>query len=160
MPEAHSPISPTAGFAVSGNFHHIGFVVASICKTGAHFASAIGIPWSGEIIHDALQQARVTFLRSCIGEPAIELVEPDGDRSPLHKFLTRGGGLHHVCYEVDSVRAELAQRRAAGCLIVKQPMPAAAFGGRLIAWVYSPQKLLIEYLERDRESCKCRAANE
>jgi methylmalonyl-CoA/ethylmalonyl-CoA epimerase len=130
----------------------VGFVVASIAEIGAELASSIGISWSGEIIHDRLQQARVTFLRSRFNEPAIELVEPDGENSVLHRFLARGGGLHHVCYEVDSVSAQLEQSRAAGCLIVKRPLPAAAFGGRLIAWVYSRQKLLVEYLERDRGS--------
>jgi hypothetical protein len=32
--------------------------------------------------------------------------------------------------------------------VVKNPLPAVAFGGRRIAWVYTPEKLLVEYLER------------
>lgn len=153
MPESQIPQSRPAISPGPRRFHHVGFVVASIAEIGQEFASSIGIQWNRKVIHDPLQQARVTFLRSAgSNDPAIELVEPDGDKSPLHKFLARGGGLHHVCYEVDLVSAQLEQCRAAGCLIVKQPLPAAAFGGRLIAWVYSPQKLLIEYLERDRGS--------
>ena len=131
------------------HFHHVGFVVASIQEMGPAFAKSLGAEWNGEIIHDPLQEARVTFLR-CEGpaSPAIELVEPAGDNSPLHKFLSRGGGLHHVCYEVDLLEERLEQSRSAGCLIVRKPLPAVAFGGRRIAWIYTREKLLVEYLER------------
>jgi methylmalonyl-CoA/ethylmalonyl-CoA epimerase len=131
------------------SFHHVGFAVASIEKIAPGFAKSLGADWEGEIIHDPLQEARVTFLYS--GDernPAVELVEPAGEASPLHKFLSRGGGLHHICYEVDSLDAQLRECRAAGCLVVKNPLPAAAFAGRRIAWVYTPEKLLAEYLER------------
>ncbi len=139
----------TAAMPKPAGFHHVGFVVASIAKVGEGFARSLGARWNGEIIHDPLQEARVTFL--LMGDPdspAVELVEPAGEKSPLHKFLERGGGLHHVCYEVGSLEAQLEQSRTAGCLIAKQPLPAVAFGGRRIAWVYTPQKLLVEYLER------------
>jgi methylmalonyl-CoA/ethylmalonyl-CoA epimerase len=116
---------------------------------GKDFAHSIGAQWGGEIIHDPLQAARVTFMRWGGPEaPAIELVEPAGENSPLRKFVMKGGGLHHVCYEVDSLDIQLEQSRAAGCLVVKNPLPAVAFGGRRIAWVYTRQKLLVEYLER------------
>jgi len=131
------------------SFHHVGYVVASIASVGWAFAQSLGATWDGVIIHDPHQAARVTFLR-CGGpeSPAVELVEPAGEKSPLHKFVAKGGGLHHVCYEVDSLETQLEQGRTAGCLVVKNPLPAVAFGGRRIAWVYTRQKLLVEYLER------------
>jgi methylmalonyl-CoA/ethylmalonyl-CoA epimerase len=129
--------------------HHVGFVVAAIADAGPELAKAIGIAWNGEIIHDPLQSAQVAFLRGRASpSAALELVQPDGPESALHKFLAKGGGLHHVCYEVDSLEEQLRQSRAAGCLVVQSPTPAIAFGGRKIAWVYTPQKLLVEYLER------------
>jgi methylmalonyl-CoA/ethylmalonyl-CoA epimerase len=133
----------------SASFHHVGYVVNSIAQVGQDFARSLGAEWDSVIIHDPLQEARVTFMR-CAGpeSPAVELVEPAGDASPLHKVVAKGGGLHHVCYEVDSLDAQLAQSRAAGCLVVKNPLPAVAFGGRRVAWVYTRQKLLVEYLER------------
>jgi methylmalonyl-CoA/ethylmalonyl-CoA epimerase len=133
----------------SVDLHHVGFAVASIAAVGEAFARCLGVRWDGTIIHDPLQQARVAFLQCGSSRgPSLELIEPSGDESPLHRFLTKGGGLHHVCYEVDSVRAQLEQSRAAGCLIVKPPLPAVAFAGRHVAWVYTCQKLLVEYLER------------
>ena len=142
--EREGPSSPKPA-----HFHHVGFVVASIQGVGANFAKSLGTDWSGEIIHDPLQGARVTFLR-CGGPEtaAVELVEPTGESSPLHKFLSRGGGLHHVCYEVDLLEAELKRSRSSGSLMVRKPLPAVAFGGRRIAWVYTSEKLLVEYLER------------
>jgi len=145
-----TPISPSAK---PPTLHHVGFVVASISQVGSKFAESLGAQWNGDIIHDPLQEARVTFLR-CAGPetPAVELVEPDGEKSQLQNFLRRGGGLHHVCFEVDSLNAQLEQSRAAGCLLLRKPLPAAAFGGRLIAWVYTREKLLLEYLERSSAS--------
>jgi methylmalonyl-CoA/ethylmalonyl-CoA epimerase len=131
-------------------FHHVGLVVHSIAQEGADYARSLGASWNGDIIHDPLQQARVTFMRCGAPDgPAIELVEPDSEQSPLAKFLSKnGGGLHHLCYEVDSLDQQLAYCRSVGSLIVKPPAPAAAFGGRRIAWTYTKQKLLVEYLER------------
>ena len=139
--------APTATRPAS--FHHVGYVVSSIAQVGQDFARSLSAEWDGVIIHDPLQEARVTFMR-CAGpeSPAVELVEPAGDTSPLHKVVAKGGGLHHVCYEVDSLDAQLTESRAAGCLVVKNPLAAVAFGGRRIAWVYTRQKLLVEYLER------------
>lgn len=130
--------------------HHIGFVVVSIEKTVDRFARSISAQWDGQIIADPLQGVRVTFLRSITSpnESLIELVEPAGDKSPVQNFLKRGGGLHHLCYEVDSLAAQLHLSRTLGGLVVRQPMPAVAFGGREIAWVYTADKLLTEYLER------------
>ena len=151
MPE---PSATSAGIEAGSSFktarfHHVGFVVASIENIGQQLSRALGAAWNGEIIHDPLQEARVTFFRWGGPEtPAMELVEPAGEKSPLHKFVAKGGGLHHVCYEVDSLDSQLEKSRGAGCLVVKNPLPAVAFGGRRIAWVYTPQKLLVEYLEK------------
>jgi methylmalonyl-CoA/ethylmalonyl-CoA epimerase len=142
-------IAPSTTVTGVATLHHIGFVVASISQSGSEFAQSLAAEWNGEIIHDALQQARVSFMRCGVdGNPAIELVEPDSEKSPLNKFVAKGGGLHHICYEVDSLETQLEACRLNGSLIVKQPLPAVAFQGRRIAWVYTKQKLLVEYLER------------
>lgn len=129
--------------------HHIGFVVGSIREEIEGFAASVGATWNGEIFDDPLQQVRVTFLQPASPmEAAIELVEPKVDHSPVSRFLARGGGLHHLCYEVDDLEAELKLARVRGGLIVKPPLPAEAFKGRRIAWVVTRNRLVIEYLER------------
>jgi methylmalonyl-CoA/ethylmalonyl-CoA epimerase len=141
-----------ASWPKPATLHHVGFVVASIQQIGESFAKSLGVQWNKEVIHDPLQQARVSFLRCAgPGTPALELVEPDSEGSQLQNFLRCGGGLHHVCYEVDSLELQLHESRSSGCIVVRKPLPAAAFSGRLIAWVFTREKLLLEYLERAQD---------
>ena len=136
-------------WAPRGTFHHVGYVVASIQDVVQRYAQAIDADWDGAIIHDPNQMVRVTFIRGKIAaDPLIELVEPAGDKSPVLSFLNRGGGIHHICYVVDSLEKQLEACRSKGILVVRPPLPAAAFGNRRIAWVCTTDRFLIEYLER------------
>jgi len=130
--------------------HHIGYVVASIRQSAEGFARSLGMQWDGRIIHDPRQTVYVSFLYAAGDEtkPVIELVEPEGPQSVVARFLERGGGLHHLCYEVDDLSKQLEWTRANRDLIAQPPVPAVAFGGRRIAWVFTRSRLLIEYLER------------
>jgi methylmalonyl-CoA/ethylmalonyl-CoA epimerase len=132
----------------SGRLHHIGFVVSSIEKSVKNFSTSLELNWDSKIFEDPNQQVRVTFLQGLSSvDPLIELIEPAGEQSPVLSFLKRGGGLHHLCVQVDNLEEQLRKSRAAGGLITRQPLPAVAFGGRRIAWVFARNKLLIEYLE-------------
>jgi len=136
-------------WAPPGTFHHVGFVVASIQEIVQSFVQSLDAEWDGRIIHDPNQAVRVTFLRGKNpADPLFELVESAGEKSPVLSFAQKGGGLHHVCYVVDSLDVRLTQCRSQGMIVVRPPLPAAAFGGRRIAWVYTRDKLLVEYLER------------
>jgi methylmalonyl-CoA/ethylmalonyl-CoA epimerase len=131
--------------------HHVGFVVPSIAKVGTRFARSIAAEWDQRIIHDPLQKVSVAFLRpSSLEATQVELVEPLGEDSPVTAFLKTGGGLHHLCYEVDDLDAQLRKMRAERSMIAKPSLPAVAFQERRIAWVLTPERLLIEYLERDK----------
>jgi methylmalonyl-CoA/ethylmalonyl-CoA epimerase len=136
----------------NGTLHHLGFVVAWISKVAEEFAVYMGLRWDGEIIHDPLQRVRVSFFRPAdIRNPVFELVEPASAVSPVSNFLKKGGGLHHVCYEIDDLESALREARGTGLAIVAGPTPAVAFDGRRIAWVCSRSRLLMELLERDRK---------
>jgi methylmalonyl-CoA/ethylmalonyl-CoA epimerase len=134
------------------SFHHIGFVVPSIQPVATEFGKSFGFEWDDKIFHDTLQMVRVTFLRSQNpAEPLIELVESASSNSPVQRFLEQGGGLHHICYEVDSLDLQLKRSRAFRELVVRGPAPAIAFEQRRIAWVYTRNRLLVEYLEKVRD---------
>src|SRR5580704_5890256 len=124
-----STYKPTTEMAKSGpallqgaKLHHIGFAVRSISRSVENFAASIGASWNGEVIHDPLQQVRVTFMSHDIPGPLIELIEPADEKSPISKFVSSGGGLHHFCYEVKSLDDELVLARSVGGLIVKRPL--------------------------------------
>jgi len=134
-------------------FHHLGYVVPSIERAAKGFARSLALDWDGKIIHDPLQQVRVSFFRPHRDSgPVIELVEPSGSSSPVSRFLERGGGLHHLCYEVQCLEKQLAWSEKNGDLVIRTPVPAAAFYERRIAWIYTRSKMLVEYLERTRST--------
>jgi methylmalonyl-CoA/ethylmalonyl-CoA epimerase len=87
----------------------------------------------------------------------IELVEPAAPDSPVVNFLRKGGGLHHLCYEVSDLEAHLSRMRERGGMVVKRPLPAVAFENRRIAWVFTRQKLLLEFLEEEKRGLVNRA---
>lgn len=133
--------------------HHVGFVVADIAACVEGFALALQASWSGEVIVDPLQRVKVVFLTVSQEQALVELVEPAGPDSPVHRFLQeRSGGLHHLCYEVPDAEAELVRIRSCRGLIVSRPKPAVAFGGRQIAWALTREKLLLEFLEQDKRT--------
>lgn len=133
-----------------GAFHHIGFVVASIATSIQGFVSLLQADWDERVFHDPNQDVRVTFLKSRRSEedPLWELVEPADALSPVQAMAMKGGGLHHVCYVVENLEQALAEARSKGAIVTRKPAPAVAFGGRRIAWIYTRNRLLIEYLER------------
>ena len=143
-----APEPPVPEWA-DARFHHVGFVVASIEDRAPGFVRSLGAHWDGTIFADSLQQVRVTFLSVAADGMLVELVEPAAEKSPVHGFLAKGGGLHHLCYEVADLDGHLRHMRAQRSTIVRKPQPAVAFGGRRIAWVYTAENLLLEFLERD-----------
>ena len=137
--------------APATRFHHVGFVVASIEDSIGPFQASIGAARRSEITLDPIQSVKVAFLiQDQADAPQIELVEPVGQKSPVRRFLERGGGLHHVCYETADIEAQLKYMQTQGATLIRRPRPAAAFQGRQIAWVMTREKLLVEYLERFR----------
>lgn len=128
--------------------HHMGFVVADIATAMPAFVRSMAAEWDGKIFEDPLQRAKVAFLTTRAGDAQIELVQPVGNDSPVRRFLEeKGGGMHHLCFEVGDVEAELAAFRSRGAAIASRPKPAVAFGGRRIAWVITTEKFLVELLE-------------
>jgi methylmalonyl-CoA/ethylmalonyl-CoA epimerase len=103
------------------------------------------------IFTDPIQCSRVAFLSlPPSGALQLELVEPAASDSPVARFLEKGGGLHHLCYEVDDLQAQIQWMKSERAVLIRSPRPAVAFGGRLIAWMRTADSLLIEYLERHR----------
>src|ERR1051326_82026 len=71
------------------------------------------------------QKVRTAFLS--VGDSNLELLEPAGDDSPIAKFIEkRGEGIHHICFRVDDIEAQLAKLKAEGYRLVNEsPVPGA-----------------------------------
>jgi methylmalonyl-CoA/ethylmalonyl-CoA epimerase len=142
IPSTPPPVEPGM------RLHHAGFVVGSIPAGVEDFSKRLHATWDGKVTHDANQKVKVCFLH--LGDALIELVEPAASDSPVGRFLQKGGGLHHLCYEVDDLDAQLQLLSSRGAVITSPPLPAAAFANRRIGWVMTGQRLLLEFLESVR----------
>lgn len=123
-------------FGADAKFHHVGLVVQSIAQLASDTI----------ISEDEIQNVRVAFI--VIGGARIELVEPLSDDSPVSRNLRSGAKLLHLCFEVDQIEEAVSRARENGFRLIAHAVPAVAFGGRRIAWVYSSSWGLIELLER------------
>jgi methylmalonyl-CoA/ethylmalonyl-CoA epimerase len=125
--------------------NHIGIVVAEIDEALKFWRDAMGI----ELHHREEvpgQKAQVAFLP--IGDTEVELVQPTSEDSGAGKFLQeRGGGMHHLCFEVDDIKEKLMDLKTKGIrLINEEPIELP---GRKMAFIHpkSTGGVLVELYE-------------
>lgn len=129
-------------------FHHIGYAVRNIGEYLETFVQPLLAPVSvTEPVSDPIQRVTVCFVE-LPGGVLLELVEPLGADSPVNSVIgSQRGGLYHTCYEVDDLEQAIARFRARKCMPLGAPVPAAAFDGRRIVFLLTPQRDLIELVE-------------
>ncbi|CAA9351760.1 MAG: probable methylmalonyl-coA epimerase [uncultured Gemmatimonadetes bacterium] len=125
---------------------HVGIAVHSLDESLPVFESITGHKGHGRERVES-QGVEVVFLGT--GEGRLELLAPTRDDSAVARFLAkRGPGMHHLCYRVEDVAAELDRYRAAGAqLIDEAPRPGAH--GHRVAFIHpkSTNGVLVELLE-------------
>ena len=130
-------------------FHHVGILVANIEQHFKdHFTNELGITSIEGPVLDPNQKAFTAMIRTGLGA-GIELISPSGIDSPISPALENGGGMHHICYEVDDIESTIEKMRSAGMAPVSPPTPATLFGGLRVAFMYSKLGGLIELVESD-----------
>ncbi len=111
-----------------GAIDHVAVVVRSIEEALPRYASLFGLrPDEPPRVVEA-QAVRLCFLRTGTPPAArIELIEPlDGDTGVARFLASRGEGLHHVCFGVADVAAELDRLASLDVeLIDHAPRPGA-----------------------------------
>lgn len=132
-------------------FKHLGVAVARLDGVLDIYSDLFGYKLLSGPFSDPIQKVSVCFLGTDNpSDPVIELVAPAADDSPVRSILSRGGGAYHMCFETPQLDDALKGMVSRGCSLVRQPVPAVAFGGRLIAWVFTPTRQLIELLEGEQ----------
>jgi catechol 2,3-dioxygenase-like lactoylglutathione lyase family enzyme len=130
-------------------FSHLGMAVAQLGEAVAECERIFGQRVLSGPVDDPAQQARVCFVHGDQpGDIVLELVAPLSPDSHVARMLHRGISAYHVCYEVDNMEQALGEVRAHGCAVVHEPVAAVAYGGRRIAWFYTPSHRLVEVVER------------
>jgi len=108
---------------------HVAIAVRSIEAARSVYSGVLGLG-PGTIEEIPEQRVRAALLP--VGESRIELLEAAGEGSPIAAFLDkRGEGLHHICFEVDDLDAEITRLRAAGMRLVDQAPRTGAGGCRI-----------------------------
>ena len=131
---------------------HVGMAVSALAPTTELLRSLLGYRVVSGPFEDPRQRVQVSFLAAGEDDVAqIELVAPMAEDSPVKSLLGRGGAsAYHLCFETTDIDAALDYARSLGCMVVSEPVPAVAFGGRLIAWLYTPTRQLFELVEAEK----------
>ena len=129
---------------------HIAVAVNNVEEAAKFYQNMLGLSLSGvEVV--AGQKTKAGFFK--IGESNIELVQPTESDSPLVKFLeTKGQGIHHICFEVDDVEAEIKSLLEKGATMVDQKSRPGAHQTK-VAFIHpkSSNGVLIELCELPKD---------
>jgi methylmalonyl-CoA epimerase len=139
---------------------HIGFVVEDI-NTMKELFKTVGLDTGTEAVINPLQKVSASFVN--VGEKDdiyVELLEPASDDSPISNFLQKkGGGLHHLCFEVDDIEKASQELAAKGFRMAVSPEDCTAYDENLkrkckdstkIAFFIISKGVLIELIEKGR----------
>jgi methylmalonyl-CoA/ethylmalonyl-CoA epimerase len=128
---------------------HVGIVVGSLDRAAAYYVSAFGLRLVRDRIVDPLQDVELQFLEDADGT-RLELIHPLSESSPVARALKQGGGLNHICYRVEDLESSIEVMVANGAKVVREPLPAVAFDGRRVSFLYTRERELIEFVEAGR----------
>jgi methylmalonyl-CoA/ethylmalonyl-CoA epimerase len=140
--------------------HHIGLVVPRLSELVEVFRS-LGLKQATQPEPDPIQKVTASFITSGKGEETyIELLEPLSDDSPVTNFLGKtGGGLHHLCFEVEDIDSVVAELVEKGFKLVSPPVECEGYDRGFrpgstqptrIAFFLLDNKVLIELLEEGK----------
>ena len=118
-----------------GRLNHVAIAVRDIAKAANIYRGTLG----AEVSEPVPQPAHgVTTVFITLPNTKIELLEPLGEGSPIAKFLDRNpdGGIHHVCYEVDDIRAARDRLKAQGARVLGDGEPKTGAHGTPVLFLH------------------------
>jgi methylmalonyl-CoA/ethylmalonyl-CoA epimerase len=130
---------------------HVGVAVPSLKPATETLSALFGYRVVSGPFDDPIQKVSVNFLTKSDNDATeIELIAPLSEDSPITSMLAKsGGGAYHLCFETADIDQALVHAKDNGCMIVSPPVPAVAFGGRRIAWIYTRSRQLFELVEAE-----------
>jgi methylmalonyl-CoA/ethylmalonyl-CoA epimerase len=127
---------------------HIGIAVKSLDESLKFYTEALGLKVEGvEEIAD--QKVRIAFLP--LGDTEVELIESTSPDGPVAKFIeSRGEGLQHIAYRVESVEEALKELKEKGVRLIDEK-PRYGAGNARIAFIHpkATNGVLVEISERE-----------
>ena len=136
-----------------GRLNHIGIATPDVEAAARTYAGLYGATRTHEAFDMPKQGVRVKFID--LANSQIELLEPLGEASPLHRFLQRNpaGGQHHVCFEVPDIIAARDAMRARGARVLGDGEPAIGAHGVPVIFVHPKDTggVLVELMQQPQE---------
>ena len=118
-----------------GRLNHVAIATPDLAAATARYRDALGATVSEP---QAIPEHGVTVVFVELPNTKVELLEPLGEDSPIAAFLERqpAGGMHHVCYEVDDIRAAMATLTAAGARVLGDGEPKIGAHGKPVVFLH------------------------
>ncbi len=100
-----------------GRLNHVAIVVPDLEAAASQYRQTLGAEVGQP---EALPDHGVRVVFVTLANTKIELMTPLGPDSPIAGFLSRnpGGGMHHLCYEVQDIAAARDRLLAAGARVL------------------------------------------
>ena len=118
-----------------GRLNHVAIAVRDLAKATAIYRDLL----AAEVSAATPQPAHgVTTVFVALPNTKIELLEPLGEDSPIARFLERNpeGGIHHICYEVDDIRAAREALKPAGARVLGDGEPKIGAHGKPVLFLH------------------------
>jgi methylmalonyl-CoA/ethylmalonyl-CoA epimerase len=118
-----------------GRLNHVAIAVTDIEAGAALYRDMLGATVSAPVPQP---DHGVTTVFIELPNTKIELIAPLGENSPISAFLARNpfGGIHHICYEVDDVRAAARDLSARGARVLGDGEPKIGAHGKPVVFVH------------------------
>ena len=118
-----------------GRLNHVAIAVRDIAKAAAVYRDTLGAEVSEKV---AQPDHGVYTVFITLPNTKIELLEPMGADSPIAKFLDKNpdGGIHHVCYEVDDIKAARDKLKAQGARVLGDGEPKIGAHGKPVLFLH------------------------
>jgi len=118
-----------------GRLNHVAIAVPDLEAARAFYRDVLGAKVS-EIEDQPEHGVRTVFVE--LPNTKIELLGVLGEDSPIAGFLARNpaGGIHHICVEVEDIRAARERLRAAGVRVLGDGEPKIGAHGRPVLFLH------------------------
>jgi methylmalonyl-CoA/ethylmalonyl-CoA epimerase len=118
-----------------GRLNHVAIAVRDLDRTARVYRESLGADVSAAV---PLPEHGVTTVFVTLPNSKIELIAPLGADSPIAKFLERNpdGGMHHICYEVDDIRAARDRLKKAGARVLGDGEPKIGAHGKPVLFLH------------------------
>jgi methylmalonyl-CoA/ethylmalonyl-CoA epimerase len=118
-----------------GRLNHVAIAVPDLAAAPALYGGTLGAEVSAPV---DLPEHGVTTVFVTLPNTKIELLHPLGEGSPIAKFLERNpkGGIHHLCYEVDDIRAARDSLQAQGARVLGDGEPKIGAHGKPVLFLH------------------------